>query len=144
PPTPSPRGRGDCAKGGTVALIRRQRPVTFMNARVLGADGVIADSLRVDRRRVEALGAPPRRGDLAVDLDGARVLPGLINAHDHLELNNFGRLKWRECYPNVADWIADFRPHFAAVSALTGPLVVPLSDRLWLARLKHLRTGAPP
>src|SRR5207245_9802456 len=91
--------------------------------------------------RVAALGAPPRRDDLAVDLEGARVLPGLINAHDHLELNNFGRLKWRECYPNVADWIADFRPRFAADPALTGPLAVPLSDRLWLGGLKNLLSG---
>ena len=69
-------------------------------------------------RRVSV--STPQRGDLVVDLDEAVVLPGLINAHDHLELNSFPRLKWRPQYANVREWIADFQPRFASDPALGG------------------------
>ena len=38
------------------------------------------------------------------------MLPGLINAHDHLELNHYGRLKVRDRYENASEWIDDLRP----------------------------------
>jgi len=77
-----------------------------------------------------------------LDLAGSLLLPGLINAHDHLELNNFPRLKWRERYANAREWIADFQPRFAADPALAEPRAVPLADRLHLGGLKNLLAGA--
>ena len=47
---------------------------------------------------------------MVVDLGGAFVLPGLINAHDHLELNHYGLLKRRDRYDNATAWIDDLRP----------------------------------
>ncbi len=85
------------------------QPVAFVNARV-------ADGRRASRRRCGSVrgscqsATPPRRGDMVVDLDGAFVLPGLINAHDHLELNHYGRLKRRDRYDNATAWIDDLRP----------------------------------
>jgi Amidohydrolase family len=70
------------------------------------------------------------------------ALPGLVNAHDHLELNNFPRLKWRERYANAAEWIADFQPRFDSDPALAGPRAVPLADRLLVGGLKNLLSGA--
>ncbi|MCC7361381.1 MAG: amidohydrolase family protein [Anaerolineales bacterium] len=113
--------------------------VTYLNARVVGA---AADSLRVARGRVAALGERPAPGDAVVDLDGAFVFPGLINAHDHLQLNNFARLKWRDRYANARDWIADFQPRWAADPRLLGPLAVPLPARLFQGALKNLLSGA--
>jgi hypothetical protein len=113
--------------------------VTYLNARVVGH---AADTVRVARGRVAALGGRPQRGDAVVDLDGAFVLPGLINAHDHLELNNFPRLKWRERYANAREWIADFQPRFATDPQLLGPLAVPLPARLFQGGLKNLLSGA--
>ena len=56
------------------------RVVTLVNGRGI-------ESLRFTSR-VQAIGEPPRRGDTVVDVEGAFILPGLINAHDHLELNH--------------------------------------------------------
>ncbi len=77
--------------------------LTFINADIGGA----ASTLRIVESRIAAVGADPQPGDRVIDLQGDRLLPGLINAHDHLQLNNFGRLKYREHYGNVRDWITD-------------------------------------
>src|SRR5262249_40078078 len=69
------------------------------------------------------------------------LLPGLINAHDHLELDNFPRLKWRDTYANARGWIADFQPRFKTEPALIAPMSVPLNDRLFIGALKNLLSG---
>ena len=117
------------------------RSITFINAQVLGPDRVIATSLRVERGRIANLNAAPRSTDLVFNLDGALIIPGLINAHDHLELNNFPRLKWRDRYANACDWIADFQPRFDSDPALSVPRSAPLQDRLFIGGLKNLLSG---
>lgn len=76
-----------------------------------------------------------------MDCRGAIVLPGLINAHDHLELNSFARLKWRDQYANVRDWIADFQPRFQSDPALAAACPGTLGDRLIVGALKNLLSG---
>ena len=98
--------------------LSRPRPIIFFNARILGENGVVASSIRVEGSRIAALDCSPGSDDIAIDLRGDLVLPGFINAHDHLELNNFPRLKWRERYDNVREWIADFQPRFKADAVL--------------------------
>jgi cytosine/adenosine deaminase-related metal-dependent hydrolase len=115
--------------------------IVFTNAQVLGPEQVIAASLRIEAGRIAEPGAAPRSKDLVIDLGGAVVSPGLINAHDHLELNNFPRLKWRDRYLNARDWIADFRPRFKTDPALIEPLAVPLRDRLLWGGIKNLLSG---
>ena len=67
-------------------MIGWAKPVTLVNACVVTGGG-IARSLRFDDR-VTGIDEAPRAGDVVVDLEGAFVLPGLINAHDHLELKD--------------------------------------------------------
>jgi len=122
-------------------LWGQPRPITFLNARVVNTDGACGRSLRLAGGKVAELDAPPRAGDRVVDLDGAFVYPGLINAHDHLELNNFPRLKWRPRHDNARDWIAGFGPRFKTDPRLVVPLKVPLADRLLLGGLKNLLSG---
>ncbi|MGQ0736868.1 MAG: amidohydrolase family protein [Acidobacteriota bacterium] len=117
------------------------RPITFVNGVVFGSDGRRFESIRVRRGVVDRLGGPPDRRDTVFDLDGSAVFPGLINAHDHLELNSFGRLKWRARYDNVRDWIADFQPRFARDPALAAARPDTLADRLWVGGLKNLLAG---
>lgn len=115
------------------------RPVSFVNARVVAGDG-IASSIRFTTR-VIAIGGAPRRGDIVVDLDGAFVLPGLINAHDHLELNHYGPLKSRERYENASAWIDDMRPRLQADPAIRVNRAHALASRLFIGGLKNLLAG---
>ncbi|HUE87361.1 MAG TPA: amidohydrolase family protein [Vicinamibacterales bacterium] len=115
--------------------------ITFVNAVVLAGDGRVHSSVRVRRSVVDAIGSPPRRGDRVVDVDGAVVLPGMVNAHDHLELNSFPRLKWRRQHANVREWIADFQPRFNTDPALAAARADTLADRVWVGGLKNLLSG---
>jgi cytosine/adenosine deaminase-related metal-dependent hydrolase len=115
------------------------RPVSLVNARVVAADG-LASSLRFGSR-VLAIDARPRRGDVVIDLDGAFVLPGLINAHDHLELNHYGPLKCRDRYDNASAWIDDMRPRLRTDASIRVNQAHPLASRLFIGGLKNLLAG---
>jgi cytosine/adenosine deaminase-related metal-dependent hydrolase len=123
-----------------VTRIWPARAVTFVNARVLTPE-TIASTITISRGRIAAVGGAPRRHDTVIDLDGDLVCPGLINAHDHLELNSFRRLKWRDRYLNVREWIADFQPRFATDPELALARPDTLADRLWVGGLKNLLSG---
>jgi len=111
---------------------------TFVNARVITTNGE-ASSIRF-RRRILALDERPHAGDQVVDLDGRIVLPGLINAHDHLELNHYGTLKVRDRYDNASDWIDDLTP-LIRTDAIRQKSRAPLEDRLFIGGLKNLLSG---
>ncbi|MEZ5418161.1 MAG: amidohydrolase family protein [Vicinamibacterales bacterium] len=116
------------------------RPITFVNARVV-TPGEVVSTLRVRGARIDGLGVAADRRDVVVDLEGAVVLPGLVNAHDHLELNTLPRLKWRERHANVREWIADFQPRFATDPVLRALTPETLDDRVWVGGLKNLLAG---
>ena len=117
------------------------RGITFVNAVVLAPEGRVCHTLRVKGERVDGVDVAPAPGDLVVDLNGAIALPGLVNAHDHLELNTLPRLKWRDRHLNVREWIADFQPRFATDQRLTRLGPDNLCDRLWVGGLKNLLSG---
>lgn len=52
------------------------------------------------------------RFDIVVDCPDADVRPGLINAHDHLHRNHYGRLG-AGYYPNAYRWAEDIQLRFA-------------------------------
>src|ERR1700745_1033231 len=110
-----------------------RRPVALVN-------GAGLTSVRF-ASRILAINDPPRRGDVIVDLGGAYVLPGLINAHDHLELNHYGRLKFHDRYTNATHWIDDLRPRLRDEAAIRAAQRHPLTDRLFIGALKNLLAG---
>jgi len=116
-----------------------RRAVALVNARV-AAEGRIASSIRFGSR-ILGIDSPPERGDAVVDAGGAFVLPGLVNAHDHLELNHFGRVKFRDSYENASSWIDDMRPKLRADPAIREGRSHPLRDRLLAGALKNLLSG---
>ena len=113
--------------------------VSFVNARV-AVEGRLEDSVRFSSR-ILSIGERPRRGDTVIDLQGGVVLPGLVNAHDHLELNHYGRLKGRDRYANASEWIDEMRPRLTSDRAIRDGRAHPLSERLFIGGLKNLLAG---
>ena len=120
-------------------MLRWRQPVALVNAQVAAADG-LARSIRFDAR-VLGIDAPPRKGDVVVELDGAFVVPGLINAHDHLELNHYGHLKRRDTYENASAWIDDLRPALRGDPSIRKNASYPLAARLFIGALKNVLAG---
>lgn len=72
------------------------------------------------------------------DLSGCLLLPGLINAHDHLEFNLFPRLGLPP-YPNATAWAKDiYRPEESPVKE---HMQVSKKDRLLWGGIKNLLSG---
>lgn len=72
------------------------------------------------------------------DMSGFLILPGLINAHDHLEFNLFPRMG-RGHYKNAAEWAADiYHPEQAP---LKQHLQIPKPVRLMWGGIKNLLAG---
>jgi cytosine/adenosine deaminase-related metal-dependent hydrolase len=110
-----------------------------VNGRVLTETGVAA-SIRF-RRRVLALDEAPRPGDQVLDLQGAWVLPGLINAHDHLELNHYGAWHGDAGYTNASQWIEQVGAALQRDAAARGRRAWPLAARLFAGALKNVLAG---
>lgn len=116
-----------------------RRPVSLIGARVWTPEGVAA-SVRFGARILD-LGGPPRRGDCVIDCEGAWVLPGLVNAHDHLELNHFGTHAPGAPYRHVREWVDAMRPRLESDGVLRAGRRVPLEARVFAGGLKNLLAG---
>jgi cytosine/adenosine deaminase-related metal-dependent hydrolase len=109
--------------GARVALspTRAERiDLSFQAGRILRFDS------RIDDRR-------------EFDLTGYLLLPGLINAHDHLEFNLFPRLG-RGPYANASRWAEDI--HHPDRPPVKEHRLVPKNVRLIWGGIKNLLSGA--
>lgn len=91
--------------------------------------------------RIAAVGKCARARERIVDLEGDRLLPGLINAHDHLQLNHLPRPAPARRYSHVREWIADIDRLRRLEGPLKSAVAVPLADRLLLGGVKNLLSG---
>lgn len=118
-------------------------PLRLENARIWDEqNGAQTSTLRLARGRIDAIGASAHPRDARFDLKGAWVLPGLINAHDHLELDTFPRLKYRACYANAREWAAEVNARLETDPAIVAARAVPLADRLLIGGVSNLLAGA--
>jgi ubiquinone/menaquinone biosynthesis C-methylase UbiE len=77
--------------------------------------------------------------NFAIDLQGFLLLPGLVNAHDHLEFALFPRLGSGN-YCNSVEWAEDIHRKESAVIAAHRQ--VPKDVRLWWGGIRNLLCGA--
>jgi cytosine/adenosine deaminase-related metal-dependent hydrolase len=98
-------------------------------------------SLRIVGACIAGVDVSAEAGDRVIDCGGARALPGLINAHDHLQLNGLPRLRYRPRYRHADEWIADIHPRLQTDAELLAYRARPLADRLLVGGLKNLLSG---
>jgi cytosine/adenosine deaminase-related metal-dependent hydrolase len=102
-----------------------------------------AEALDVEIREGRVFAFHPRGratndSPTSINLEGRLILPGLINAHDHLEFALFPRLGSKR-YPNAKAWAEDiYRPGETPVRE---HLRIPKTDRLLWGGLKNLLSG---
>jgi cytosine/adenosine deaminase-related metal-dependent hydrolase len=114
------------------------RGLAFINAD-MGPDR--PDTVRVQGSQIVAVGTRAEPGDLIVDLDGDRLLPGLINAHDHLQLNSFPTPHYGRHYRNAGEWIADLNARADLASVFEVCKAIPRDQRLLQGGVKNLLSG---
>jgi cytosine/adenosine deaminase-related metal-dependent hydrolase len=114
---------------GPVDLVIRGAVLGGRPAAVRVAGGVITEL---------AADLSPRGRERSIDLDGLALLPGLINAHDHLSLDLLPPLG-RPPYANSYDWHADLRRDYPAAARQHVP--VREVDRIRWGAYRNLLSG---
>jgi cytosine/adenosine deaminase-related metal-dependent hydrolase len=112
--------------------------VTFVNADIRGGN---AASLRIAGSRIAAMGGAGCPGDSVVDLRGDRLLPGLVNAHDHLHLNTLQPLEQTGHWRHAREWISQVNLRRRTDPTFESQIAVARDERLLIGGLKNLLSG---
>ena len=117
--------------------LRPACDVVLDGARIVHHDRVVAQRLIVHGEHVAAAASTDA---IRVDLRDHLVFPGLINAHDHLQLNNIPGLRHAEAFPNSYAWIDAFEA-CRGDEDVEAAVAVPRTERLWHGALKNVLAG---
>lgn len=122
-------------------LSGRRVSFTMTGGLLVTPEQLIDGALRAEGGRVVALAErlTPAARDVRIDLHGDCVYPGLINAHDHLELDLFPNIG-QGPYPNSYAWFDDvnrMRDH----PSMARVLEIPIDDRLRWGGYRCLFSG---
>jgi cytosine/adenosine deaminase-related metal-dependent hydrolase/SAM-dependent methyltransferase len=111
----------------------------------LGGEEIASGDLHINEGRIAFVGnaqglsiETQAAKDASIDLGGFLVLPGLVNAHDHLEFALFPRLG-KGGYHNFVEWAQDI--HFPGNSPVLEHRAVPKDTRLWWGGIRNLLSG---
>lgn len=109
---------------------------------------VLEHGMIVQHDRVATESLALANGFVANCADGIRlnlrdhlIFPGLINAHDHLQLNNIPPLPQREPFGNSYEWIGAMEAHRHTPEVLAATSVA-RQARHWHGGLKNVLAGA--
>ena len=116
---------------------RRATGAILRGAASLTAHGVLRHAPAVSGAH---FATRPPRGAVEIDLRGQIVVPGLINAHEHLQVNCVPPLPGGVVFPNSYAWIDAFQAHFEH-PGVKAALAVPKAIRLRHGALKNLLAG---
>jgi cytosine/adenosine deaminase-related metal-dependent hydrolase/ubiquinone/menaquinone biosynthesis C-methylase UbiE len=127
-------------------LIESSVPLHFSGANyAVGPEASTAATVAVERGHIRSISSSRKQGKESVsnsmsdiDLAGYLLLPGLINAHDHLEFGLFPNLGAGP-YQNSTEWAKEIHRTCAVVIARHRK--VPKPVRLWWGALRNLVCG---
>ncbi len=117
--------------------MAKVQPITLKNATIWNGKSHEIRDLHFAERMLDA----PADDALTIDLEGYTVFPGMVNAHDHLELNHYPRTKFRDIYDNAHQWGEDVNAQLDSEPYKT-LRAYPLWDRCFIGGLKNLLCGA--
>jgi cytosine/adenosine deaminase-related metal-dependent hydrolase len=122
-------------------IARDVRSTLIRGARCeLGPRESLRASIRITDGRVTCIGAESSAepGHSEIDLSGFLIMPGFINAHDHLQFSLHPRLA-DPPYRNYVEWGKDIHTKFPEVFARHR--TVSKAVRLWWGGLRNLLCG---
>ena len=122
-------------------IVSPAEGTTLSGARcAVGPDSALPAAVSIVGSCIDSIQAETRSAFLPnnIDLSGYLVLPGLINAHDHLEFALYPNIG-RGPYRNATEWAHDIHSRWAAL--IQQHREVPQSTRLWWGAIRNLLSG---
>jgi cytosine/adenosine deaminase-related metal-dependent hydrolase/ubiquinone/menaquinone biosynthesis C-methylase UbiE len=124
-------------------LSRKADALQLIGAPIaLGPDAWLDGTLRIEGGHIASIGENDTSSAPALDLSDYVILPGLINAHDHLEFGlfpNLGRSAEDAPYQNSSEWAHEIhRIHSAVIQQHQR---IPKAVRVWWGAIRNVLCG---